>query len=185
MADKKISDFTAATSIASADLIEIETAGGNSRKVEWANARPVFSGALAHKASTQTGANYSSGVVVTWDSETSGFDTDNYHDNSTNPSRITISANGKYVFKFGLEISAVSASDFVRALLIKNGSVAAFVGSGRDIREVSAVVAVYLNGVSAEIDCVATDYFEVWLDTEADTSVDVNPSSWFSVYRVA
>ncbi len=34
MADKKISDFTAKTSIDAGDLIEIETAGGNSRKVD-------------------------------------------------------------------------------------------------------------------------------------------------------
>lgn len=34
MADKKISDFTAATAVAADDLIEIETAGGNSRKVK-------------------------------------------------------------------------------------------------------------------------------------------------------
>jgi hypothetical protein len=33
MADKKISDFTAASSIATNDLFEIESAGGNSRKV--------------------------------------------------------------------------------------------------------------------------------------------------------
>lgn len=36
MADKTISDFTAATSLASADLFEIENAGGNSRKVTFA-----------------------------------------------------------------------------------------------------------------------------------------------------
>jgi len=39
MADKKISDFTAASSIADNDYIEIETAGGNSRKVTGANAK--------------------------------------------------------------------------------------------------------------------------------------------------
>lgn len=40
MADKKISDFTAATSIADGDLFEIETAsGGNSRKVTMATLR--------------------------------------------------------------------------------------------------------------------------------------------------
>lgn len=38
MADKKISDFTAVTTLASGDLLEIETAGGNSRKVTVANA---------------------------------------------------------------------------------------------------------------------------------------------------
>ncbi len=37
MANKKISDFTAVTSVAANDLIEIETAAGNSRKVTKAN----------------------------------------------------------------------------------------------------------------------------------------------------
>lgn len=39
MADKKISDFTAETSAADGDLSELETAGGNSRKITIANLR--------------------------------------------------------------------------------------------------------------------------------------------------
>jgi len=42
MADKKISDFTAATVIADGDLIEIENAAGNSRKVTGENAALSF-----------------------------------------------------------------------------------------------------------------------------------------------
>jgi len=37
MANKKISDFTAATTLADGDLFELETAGGNSRKITKAN----------------------------------------------------------------------------------------------------------------------------------------------------
>lgn len=42
MADKKISDLTAVTSIAPGDLFEIENAGGNSRKVTSVNAIPIL-----------------------------------------------------------------------------------------------------------------------------------------------
>lgn len=57
MADKKISDFTAVTTLADADLLEIETSGGNSRKITVANARAsIVSGwALIGAGQTATG----------------------------------------------------------------------------------------------------------------------------------
>lgn len=39
MADKKISDLTAATSVADADLLLLELSGGNSRKITFANVK--------------------------------------------------------------------------------------------------------------------------------------------------
>lgn len=39
MADKKISDFTAVTTLAGGDMLEVETAGGNSRKILVSDAR--------------------------------------------------------------------------------------------------------------------------------------------------
>lgn len=44
MANKKISDLTAATTLADADMFVIETAGGNSRKISKANASLAFGG---------------------------------------------------------------------------------------------------------------------------------------------
>lgn len=44
MADKKISDFTAATTLAAGDFLEIENAGGNSRKITAADVRKYMTG---------------------------------------------------------------------------------------------------------------------------------------------
>jgi hypothetical protein len=46
MADKKISDFTAVTTLGASDLLEIETSGGNSRKITAANASIALAPAL-------------------------------------------------------------------------------------------------------------------------------------------
>lgn len=62
MADKIISDFTAATTLAAADLLEIENAAGNSRKITAQNAAtalkdlsPATAWALAGAGQTATG----------------------------------------------------------------------------------------------------------------------------------
>lgn len=188
--------FAKMQNIATDRLIGRDTAGtGDPEEIslgfglEWSGSQTIrgsFSGALVHKAVDQTAANYSAGAAVAWDSEASGYDTDGYHDTVTNNSRITISTNGKYRFIFKLEVSSLTASDFVRAVLSKNGALGtSFVGGAADTKEISAVIAVNLGGVSAPIDCVATDYFEVWLDTESDTSITVQATgSWFSVERI-
>lgn len=62
MADKKISDFTEATSLDSADLFEIESTGGNSRKVKWRAVRgPIssHSGSAASSADIPLPSGYS------------------------------------------------------------------------------------------------------------------------------
>jgi hypothetical protein len=187
MANKKFSDYTATTTLVAADLFAVETAAGNSRKITRDNVRAsMFSGALVHKSADQTGANYSAGAVVAWNSEASGYDTDSYHDIVTNNSRITMPANGKYEFRAGIAVSSLTSADYVRALIIKNGVVAEFVGTGQQTIEIISTPTVWLNLCSAPIDLVATDYLEVWLDTETDTSISVVAlGSWFSVRRVA
>jgi hypothetical protein len=58
MADKKISDLTSATSLASGDLFEIENAGGNSRKVTSGLLRGIIQQYVAD--GTQTSYTFSS-----------------------------------------------------------------------------------------------------------------------------
>lgn len=147
----------------------------------------ALGGALVHKAADQTAANYSAGAVIAWDSEASGYDDAAYHDTVTNNSRITIPTTGKYRFDFNVEVGAatLTASEYARAGLIKNGSIATFLGAKWAICEISATVASFLQGGSAVISCTAGDYFEVWLDTESDTSITVAAAgSWFAVERV-
>lgn len=186
MADKKISDFTETTSVGLTDWVEIETAAGNSRKVQFQNFRSSeFSGALVHKAADETTANYSAGSVIAWDSEASGYDTDSYHDTVTNNSRLTIATTGKYRVSFALVLQSLAASEYARALVIKNGSVGPFHGGAQSIVEVSAAVNTWMNGDSAVVGLTAGDYLELWLDTEADTSITVTAiGSWFAIQRI-
>jgi hypothetical protein len=65
MADKKISDFTAVTTLGASDLFEIETSGGNSRKITTANASIALAPAL-DGITDVTAPSPASGDVLTW-----------------------------------------------------------------------------------------------------------------------
>jgi hypothetical protein len=94
MADKTIGGLTAATTIAAGDLLIIENASGNSRKVTGRNARVTFGGALVKKAADQTGANFSVASKVPWD--TVVFDTDSVFVNADDNFVIPAAWNGLY-----------------------------------------------------------------------------------------
>jgi len=193
MADKKISDLTAVTTVASGDLAEIETAGGNSRKVTASNAAKsfkslAFSGALVKKAADQTAADYSSFGTVGWDAEE--YDTDAYHDNATNNSRLTVPIDGYYVVTAQVGASNLTASDYFRigfnhfnSSNVLQNQIGLPASPITEISNASPVICV--NAVSAAILCVAGDYFTVQADTESDTSITiVAAQSWFSIRRV-
>jgi hypothetical protein len=95
VADKKISDFTAATSAADGDLLEIETAGGNSRKITRANLLGPWTW-IVRKTSDQTTANYSTAAKITWDSAV--FDTGAMFNNGDDTFTVPAALNGKYCF---------------------------------------------------------------------------------------
>lgn len=184
MADKKISDFTASSSIAAGDLVEIETAGGNSRKVTGTNAalsfqNLAFRGALVKKSTNQTGANYTGAPAIGWDAET--YDTDGFHSNVSNTSRITIpSGVTKVRLAAAVTMQNVTADVWIRLFMGKNGG-SDFDGEGRQTLE-SGQTTPFLSCVSAVVDVTAGDYFEVFLQIETDTSIDVVATqSWFSV----
>lgn len=78
-----------------------------------------FVGCKIYKATSQTVSAISTYTALTWDAES--FDTNTFHDNSTNNSRITIPTgkSGKYVFDF---TAGVSTSQVKRIGWYKNGS---------------------------------------------------------------
>ena len=148
----------------------------------------TFSGALVTKTADETAANYSAGAAIPWTTETGGYDTDAYHDNASNNSRLTIPSTGKYIFHTMIEIGSgtLTSSDFARICLSKNGALGtALIGGIAMMAEISAAATIWITGVSAPIDCTAADYFEMWLDTESDTSITVAAKSSFGVRRVS
>lgn len=166
-------DITAATSFFDLEVVEYTTPRTN-----------TFSGCLLTKTADETAANYSAGVMVPWTSEV--YDTDGFHSTSSNTSRITIPIGGKYVFKAGIVVSSatVAGGEYARSTLAKNGSTTAFPGQPSAFMEPDANITLWNSWVSAPIDCSAGDYFEVWLDMEADISITVVAASWFSCERV-
>jgi hypothetical protein len=86
---------------------------------------------------------------------TEEFDTDGFHDNSTNNSRITIPAGkgGKYFFSFGGYWGNGTSRTIIRFL--KNGS------SIRDMQYFGSGTSEFGATIFAYLDLVATDYIEV------------------------
>lgn len=142
-------------------------------------------GALVSKVADETGANYSAGVLVPWDEEI--YDTDGFHDNATDNTRLTIPAGSgitKVKFAVTMTVTNLASSNAIRLLIAKNGSIVSSEGLPGVIKEVSTTLTMNMNASSAIIDVVEGDFFEVWLDTESDTNIDVNHQSWFSIEAV-
>jgi hypothetical protein len=177
------------------DATDVDTTGAASGNVltydgaQWEPVAPsgsAFSGALVHKTSDETTANYSAGVMVPWTSEANGYDTDGYHDTVTNNTRLTAPATGKYVASYHVEVNLTTATEFIRAVVAKNGSTS-WLGRAGSYVEVSTGTTLFISGTTPVVDLVATtDYLELWLDTEADTSITIVAAvSYFAIQRVA
>jgi hypothetical protein len=80
---------------------------------------PTFSGASLTKSATQ---NISSGVqtAISFDGEV--YDTDNYHDNVTNNTRLTAPSTGYYLVGGSAEMNGVNTTYWVITRLRKNGT---------------------------------------------------------------
>jgi len=110
-----------------------------------APAAPAFNGAQVKKSVAQsTGAG---GVTtITFDQE--NYDTNSYHDNVTNNSRLTVPTTGYYRFTIntGMGNYPVGVNEFVQIRLYKNGS------------QVQASLTQYIASFDAQ--ATAGDYFE-------------------------
>ena len=115
--------------------------------LKWATASssPTFNGAQVKKSSAQS--TTAGGVTtITFDQE--NYDTNSYHDNSTNNSRLTVPTTGYYRFTIntGMGNYPVGANEFVQIRLNKNGS------------QVQATLTQYEASFDAQ--ATASDYFE-------------------------
>ena len=142
---------------------------------------PPFRGCLINRVANQTAANYSVGSFIPFDDEV--YDTDGFHDNATNNSRITIPSGlgiTKVRLSYRVIVSSLNSADATRAHVFKNGA-GSLVGGGSFMSEISTTIDLSSTSSTAVLDVVDGDYFEVWLDTEGDTSITVDMLSWFSL----
>lgn len=140
-----------------------------------------FSGALVGLSGTQSIAT---GVTTTlpWGSEE--YDTDSYHDNALNPSRLTVPANGYYIVSASIRY-APDPNGSRRAQIFKNG--ASFPGRTIDVQVPAVGQNSILNITSPAILCTAGDYFEVETVQDSGVSLNVaaNDATWFAIRRIA
>lgn len=139
----------------------------------------THSGALVRNSAGVTGINASAGdTLITWNSET--YDTNSFHDNSTNPSRLTIPSGVSYArLSFQIEIDNVTAGVDCFVNLYKNGSILTV--GGAQISDDAVNATTRMTGSSAIIAVTAGDYFELKFFTPADSSTDLNVTSWFQI----
>jgi hypothetical protein len=149
-----------------------------------------FHGALVRKAAILTGANYSSATAVAWDQEV--YDIDDWHDNTTNNSRLTVPAslNGQYGRFTACIATQNQATQAVSRMIIRKNGSAIPIGLPDAYRNNRDNFAGYTNNgswfhcSSGPVLLTTGDYYEVFATLGADASVDIRTESGFSVYVI-
>jgi len=169
--------------IVDADLFIIDDgAGGTNRKTAASRIKTyaghTFAGCRLYKTSEQTNITANSDVVVTFEAEE--YDTDTFHDTSSNTSRITIPSafNGmKARFSCFVTFTSVSDAGQYEVRLAKNGALNTL---GSQLfgahRTGSATGTKTAGGTSHPVILATNDYFEVIVAVNED-DVDLAVSS--------
>jgi hypothetical protein len=133
--------------------------------------------ALVHRT-TQQNLTISTPAIINWTSEVA--DTDAWHDNSTNPSRLTVPS-GVSKVRVGFNIQTVSATGPLTVRILKNGS--SFLGMAQVETDTAGTDNV--NGWSAILDVTPGDYFECEV-TQGGVSSGVGSveQNWFAIEEV-
>ena len=129
----------------------------------------TFAGCSLSKSAAQSVSN-ATWTAISWNQE--NYDTDAFHDNSTNNTRITIPAGkgGKYLIAANLYTPANSAGSRLLKYT-KNGADSYYGNWG----PASAVHSTSIVG-SQVFDLIAGDYIEVAIYQDTGTSLNVNSS---------
>ena len=142
--------------------------------LKWAavSTSPSFVGCSLNKSADQTGIASNTWTAITWNQE--DFDTDGFHDNATNNSRITIPAgkNGKYLFTALITWNGTSVDVGLR--LYKNGS-----GGVIAYNSFSGDQTIILTAI---VDAAVSDYFEIYGKQSSGTTKDIYGGSYSRFY---
>jgi hypothetical protein len=151
----------------------LTAASGEATGLQWAT--PAASGFVGAQL-TKTAQSVATGdyYAVTWDSE--AFDTNAFHDNSTNNSRVTIPSGKSGYYRFSGIMTFASNSTGSRLVRIhKNGSNIVWVGWLAGLAGGNETGVVFCHTLNA----TAGDYFELFVKQESGSSLNVTASaSW-------
>jgi uncharacterized protein YjlB len=141
-----------------------------------------FKGALVTLAADETAANYTTASAVSFDEEV--YDTGGWHSNATNPTRLTVPAGvTKVRIDGGAVVSALTAGDTVTLAIYKNGSLD-WAGSPHQYSDTGAS-SIGVTVSTGAVEVAEGDYFELFLDTQADASITVlDNRTWLSIEAV-
>lgn len=139
------------------------------------------SGALVTKSANQSISN-NTNTALSWNSE--GYDTDSFHDNSTNNSRLTVPSGVSKVILSG-QVRWDSNTSGTREILVeKNGS---GTYDGRPFQHIGAQSGRTMQSFVSPVLAVSPgDYFELvaWQDSGASRDIESHASTWFSIQVV-
>jgi hypothetical protein len=136
----------------------------------------TFSGALAFKTGDQTISNTTS-TILSFGSETNGYDTNSYHDNTTNNSRMTIPSGKSGYFWVWCNVTwAPNATGRRIVRFLKNGTISFIMEATPNA---TAGLEPTLIGGKA-FAAVATDYFELEVYQSSGGNLDVYGGSVYN-----
>lgn len=151
----------------------------------WADASGglAFSGASLTKSSTQAITSQTE-TAITFDGE--AFDTDTYHDNATNNTRLTIPVTGRYLITWSTRMDTLASAKGVQIYIKVNNSAPSVAPQAIQISNgtTSSVAA----SVTALLSLTANDYVESFVWHGDTTSRNVNTSAngtTFAIMRVS
>ena len=146
-----------------------------SGNLSFADAGSSFAGALVYRTSTLSNISQNADVVIGFDAEV--YDTDSFHDNSTNNSRFTIPSthNGKKaILRAHATFQDVSDGESYELRVFKNNAAnqdGAMILQAN--RSGSSSGNKTLSGATHPIDIATNDYFEAVVSTN-ETDVDIS-----------
>lgn len=179
----EISAITEKTSLAANDMFIIEdSADSNAKKMVKASTFVSFSGCVLTKSATQaitTGTE----TAVSFDGEV--FDTDAYHDNSTNNTRLTAPATGYYHVGGSAELLESADTKYLILRIRKGGTNAN--GDGR-ARIVFPSTTPVNPAFSRIVQLNASEYVEMTVEHNRGSNADIRETTngtSFWIYRLA
>jgi hypothetical protein len=96
--------------------------------MKWATAGSAFNGASVYKTATQAIA-HNTATTITFNAES--YDTNTYHDNVTNNSRLTVPSTGYYLVNALVQYDG-NSTGYRDIILLKNGSQVTYFARGAD-----------------------------------------------------